>query len=242
MDAVAVQNPEPAVVQATAASTDDGAHRFLFQDMRLAVGDKLQLSPPSTVSGNRSVVPLIGYVEGVTLIVGAPPAGQWRPPLIEGDQVAVRVFSGQNAFGFTAYVNKIIKLPFDYLHLSFPKNIVGKIIRNSRRIKTHIAAVVTGNPVAAVISNLSATGAEVRAGANLGETGTTIALSFTLNIYGTDTPLALQAVIRSAKPDAQEAEGAWRLGIEFSELKPNDVATLHSLIYQELVEHPHNLV
>lgn len=242
MDAVAVQNPEPAVVQATAPSTDDGAHRFLFQDMRLAVGDKLQLSPPSTVSGNRSVVPLIGYVEGVTLIVGAPPAGQWRPPLIEGDQVAVRVFSGQNAFGFTAYVNKIIKLPFDYLHLSFPKNIVGKIIRNSRRIKTHIAAVVTGNPVAAVISNLSATGAEVRAGANLGETGTTIALSFTLNIYGTDTPLALQAVIRSAKPDAQEAEGAWRLGIEFSELKPNDVATLHSLIYQELVEHPHNLV
>ena len=242
MDAVAVQNPEPAVVQATAPSTDDGAHRFLFQDMRLAVGDKLQLSPPSTVSGNRSVVPLIGYVEGVTLIVGAPPAGQWRPPLIEGDQVAVRVFSGQNAFGFTAYVNKIIKLPFDYLHLSFPKNIVGKIIRNSRRIKTHIAAVVTGNPVAAVISNLSATGAEVRAGASLGETGTTIALSFTLNIYGTDTPLALQAVIRSAKPDAQEAEGAWRLGIEFSELKPNDVATLHSLIYQELVEHPHNLV
>lgn len=242
MDAVAVQNPEPAVVQATVPSTDDGAHRFLFQDMRLAVGDKLQLSPPSTVSGNRSVVPLIGYVEGVTLIVGAPPAGQWRPPLIEGDQVAVRVFSGQNAFGFTAYVNKIIKLPFDYLHLSFPKNIVGKIIRNSRRIKTHIAAVVTGNPVAAVISNLSATGAEVRAGASLGETGTTIALSFTLNIYGTDTPLALQAVIRSAKPDTQEAEGAWRLGIEFSELKPNDVATLHSLIYQELVEHPHNLV
>ena len=164
MDAVAVQNPEPAVVQATAPSTDDGAHRFLFQDMRLAVGDKLQLSPPSTVSGNRSVVPLIGYVEGVTLIVGAPPAGQWRPPLIEGDQVAVRVFSGQNA------------------------------------------------------------------------------LSFTQNIYGTDTPLALQAVIRSAKPDTQEAEGAWRLGIEFSELKPNDVATLHSLIYQELVEHPHNLV
>jgi len=242
VDAVAVQNPEPAVVQATAPSTDDGAHRFLFQDMRLAVGDKLQLSPPSTVSGNRSVVPLIGYVEGVTLIVGAPPAGQWRPPLIEGDQVAVRVFSGQNAFGFTAYVNKIIKLPFDYLHLSFPKNIVGKIIRNSRRIKTHIAAVVTGNPVAAVISNLSATGAEIRAGASLGETGTTIALSFTLNIYGTDTPLALQAVIRSAKPDTQEAEGAWRLGIEFSELKPNDVATLHSLIYQELVEHPHNLV
>lgn len=242
MDAVAVQNPEPAVVQATAPSTDHGAHRFLFQDMRLAVGDKLQLSPPSTVSGNRSVVPLIGYVEGVTLIVGAPPVGQWRPPLIEGDQVAVRVFSGQNAFGFTAYVNKIIKLPFDYLHLSFPKNIVGKIIRNSRRIKTHIAAVVTGNPVAAVISNLSATGAEVRAGASLGETGTTIALSFTLNIYGTDTPLALQAVIRSAKLDTQEAEGAWRLGIEFSELKPNDVATLHSLIYQELVEHPHNLV
>jgi hypothetical protein len=240
VDTVAVQNPEPAAVQATAPSIEDGAHRFRFEDMRLAVGDKLQLSPPSTVSGNRSVVPLIGYVEGVTLIVGAPPAGQWRPSLIEGDQITVRVFGGQNAFGFTVYVDKIIRQPFDYLHLSFPKDIVGKIIRNSRRIKTHIAVVVADNPAPATISNLSATGAEVRAGANLGEPGAKLALSFTLNIFGTDTQLSPQAVIRTVKQDPQD--GIFRCGVEFNDLRPNDVTALHGLIYQELVEHPHNLV
>ena len=215
--------------------------RFRFEDMRLAVGDKLQLSLPSNVSDDRCMVRLIGYVEDITLIVSAPSSGQWHTQLIEGDQVAIRVFSGQNAFGFNVRLDKIIRLPFEYLHLSFPRHIVGKVIRSSRRIKTEIAAAIAGNQGPAIISNLSATGAEVRANSNPGQLGATIRLSFALKIHGVETPMSLQAVIRSLKQDHDGAEGALRCGVEFQGLQPKDVAALQSLVYQEIVEHPHNL-
>ncbi len=232
--------PAPAVTD-TAPAAQAEALRFQFKDMRLAVGDKLQLSPPSNVGGDRCMVKLIGYIEDVTLMVGAPPSGQWRPSAMEGDQIAIRVFSGQNAFGFNAYVDKIIKLPFSYLHLSFPKQIFGKVIRKSRRIKAGILVTLADNAAPAVISNLSATGAEVRANSAPGALGATIQLSSVLKIHGAETPLALQAVIRSLKQDHDGVEGAVRCGVEFQNLQLSDVAALQSLIYQELVDNPKNL-
>jgi hypothetical protein len=210
--------------------------------MRLNVGDRLQLNPPPSIGGERCMVKLIGYVEGNTLIVGAPPSGQWMPPLAEGDPIEIRVFSSQTAFGFTVYVDKIIKQPFEYLHLSFPKNIVGKIIRKSRRVKTNIAVEIADNPVPATISNLSVTGAELYASASLGQLGTGLGISFTVQIHGIETPLSLRATIASMSHDLDIAESAMRYGVEFRNLGAEQFAALQSLIYQELVEHPHNVV
>jgi hypothetical protein len=232
--------PTPAAMNAL-PTTGVVASQYQFGDMRLSVGDRLQLSPPARVGGDRCMVKLIGYVEKKLLIVYAPPSGKWRPTLIEGDQIAIRVFSGQTAFGFSAYVDNIIKQPFEYLHLSFPKNIVGKVIRKSRRVKTAIAATIADNPTPSIISNLSLSGAELRAKVNLGELGTAIRLSFSPEIYGIETPMSLHAVIRSLKQDHEGVEGAWRCGVEFQDLQPSDVAALQSLIYQELVEHPKNI-
>ncbi len=235
------QAPLFRVPEAAPAAATDAAPEFSFQDMRLSVGDKLQLSLPSNPGDSRCIVPLIGYVDGVTLIVGAPPPGQLRSSLHEGDEIAIRVFSGQYAFGLFSSVDKIIKAPFEYLHLSFPKHIVGKIVRKSRRIKTSIAAAIAGNPSPAIISNLSATGAEVRANLGPDQLGATIGLSFALTIIGVETQLSLQAVIRSLKQDRDCAEGAFRCGVEFQGLQASDLAALQGVIYQELVEHPQNL-
>jgi hypothetical protein len=162
--------------------------------------------------------------------------------VIEGDQLAIRVFSSQNAFGFNAYVDKVMKVPFAYLHLSFPKQIIGKVIRKSRRIKTEIPATIDGNPTPVVVSNLSATGAELRTSVNPGALGTTIRISFALKIYDVETPLSIQTVIRSLKQDQSDAEGALRCGLEFQGLQPNEIAALQNLIYHELVEHPKSIV
>jgi hypothetical protein len=233
----------PPAPPAANAQPDTGAamHRYRFEDIRLSVGDQFQLSSPARAGANRCMVKLIGYVKDKALIVDAPLPGQWRPPLIEGDQIAIHVFSGQTAFGFNVYVDKVIKLPFEYLHLSFPKQIVGKIIRKSRRIKTEIVAAIADNPAPATICNLSVNGAEVRANIKPGQLGSPITLSFVLKIHGMDIPLALLAVIRSLKHDAHGVRGALRCGVEFLNLERNDVSALQSLIYQELVEHPHNV-
>ncbi|MBE7525983.1 flagellar brake protein [candidate division WWE3 bacterium] len=70
---------------------------------------------------------MIGYVQGSTLIVSMPASEQLiGEPFIEGDQLNVRLITGQYAYKFTAFVDKIIKAPFKYLHLSFPKTYKAK--------------------------------------------------------------------------------------------------------------------
>jgi hypothetical protein len=142
--------------------------RATFDDMGLRVGDRMQLAPPSSLRGEPCMVRLIGYVRDLSLLVSAPPPGFWPAPVIEGDNVVMRVFSGRSAFGFVCQVDRIIKLPFEYLHLSFPRMIAGRVIRRSRRVKCSLPVTVDGAAgLAATITNLSSTGAEIRTDADV---------------------------------------------------------------------------
>jgi hypothetical protein len=213
-----------------------------FDDMALRVGDRMQLAPPPKLEGDPCMVRLIGYVRDLSLLVTAPPAGCWRAPVIEGDNVVMRVFSGRSAFGFVCQVEKVIRIPFDYLHLSFPRLIAGRVIRRSRRIRAEIAVKIEGGAcTTGNILNISSTGAEVFTNAAPGETGATIGLSFTLNVHGVETPLALKAVIRSVRETAGDGP-AWRCGVEFQNVSVEAAAALKNLIYQELIEHPQSLM
>jgi hypothetical protein len=214
-----------------------------FDDMGLRVGDRMQLAPPPKLEGDPCMVRLIGYVRDQSLLVTAPPSGSWRAPVIEGDNVVMRVFSGRSAFGFVCQVDKVVRLPFEYLHLSFPRLIAGRVIRRSRRIKADIAVKIDGGACAAGnILNISSTGAEVSTAAAPGESGATIGLSFTLNVHGLETPLALKAAIRSVRESAGDGNAACRCGVEFLDVPVVAAAALKSLIYQELIEHPQSIM
>ena len=215
----------------------------VFDDMGLRVGDRMQLAPRAIIRGEPCIVRLIGYVRELSLIVSAPPPGCWRPQVSEGDNVVMRVFSGGSAFGFVSRVDRIIKLPFDYLHLSFPREIDGRVMRRSRRVKCGIPAAVDGASVAAgTISNLSSTGAEICTDAALGEPGRTVGLSFTVRVRDADLPVALKAEIRSKHAAAGEGQTRWRSGVEFVDMPAAASAALKTLIYHELIERPQSLL
>ncbi|MDH5552838.1 MAG: flagellar brake protein, partial [Nitrosomonas sp.] len=160
----ATEKPKP-----IKASTSKSG-QFTFQDMSLKVGDKLQLKLPSNIRGECCAAnngfckaKLIGYVDNVSILINMPQLAKLTNlSLIDGDQVTVQLFSGQYAFSFTSYIDKIINMPFKYIHLSFPSKISGQVIRKSRRIKTDIVANIKDNSASAIISNLSMTGAEIR--------------------------------------------------------------------------------
>ncbi len=223
-------------------------NQFIFQDMNLKVGDKLQLKLPTNIvnSAKRSefyTTELIGYVNNLTVIIRPPQlAQQMDLTLIEGDQVTVRLFSGQHAFSFSSHIDKIIKVPLYYIHLSFPTKISGQIIRKSRRIKTKIVATITDNPTPATISNLSMTGAEISTSDSLGQVGETISLSFTVKIHSVEKTMSLQAIIKSTAPPANKTDNALTFGMEFVALETEQNHLLQSLIYQELVENPESQV
>lgn len=222
------------------------SEEFNFQDMQLKVGHRLQLKIASytkTTSHKTNnsflTATLFGYVENRALIVSMPVSNNIAgEPFIEGDQILARLFSGQCVFSFSVFVEKIIKLPFKYLHLSFPERISGQVIRKSRRIKCNIPASVSEASTPATITNISVTGAEIYASSSLGALGEKIILSFTITILDKDIALSVQSIIRSVKETKKNDADIFYFGIEFTALKTDQVIELHSLICQEIAKHP----
>lgn len=217
-----------------------------FDDIRLKVGDKLQvkanpygkkfgISPRS----DYCTVHVIGYVPEKTLIIHLPETSRkpGNPLFLEGEQLLVRFFNGQCIFSFNVIVEHVVKLPFKYIHLSFPREISGQTIRKSIRIKSNIETKISFNDQSydGNITNLSATGAEIAIRADLGEKGNAIGIAFDVELEDKAVSLSLQALIRSFQISKIEI-GVLIYGIEFIQLTPDQIATLRNYIYKELID------
>lgn len=238
----------PAVAAAPLDALENG---FSFNDMRLRVGDRIQLQPPATVSQERYIVKLIGYLDNASLLVTAPLENGLRVPLRDNDKIVARVFTSQKAFGFTSVVERVCKIPYDYLHLSFPDTIQGSVVRKSPRVRTKIITSVARGEDAdeaerqsGMIVNLSADGALLRARQPLAAKGETLRLAFRVNLHNVDAFLTVNAVVRSQFRDEEGEGGATPMhnhGMQFQDLRPNDSVILQSMIYQQMIEQPQSL-
>ena len=223
---------------------------FPFEAMNLRVGDRLQIQPPAKISTERCNVRLIGYLTGASLLVTAPvSASGVRLQLLEREQVVIRVFSSLNAFGFACEIDRICKLPYHYLHLTFPLEVQGTVIRKAPRVKTKITSTVSGHRggdnIPAIISNLSASGALLDARRGLLEKNDTLKLTFRVKLHNVDAHLSVSAVVRAVFSDDVLEESHSKLahyGLEFMDLEPNDAMILQSLIYQQMIKHPESMV
>lgn len=242
--------------QASSSQTKAGEiadPQFTFDDLKLKTESRLQFEPAAQLSHECYFVKVIGYLKGASLLVTAPVAANGaRPELKEGLKIAIRSFSGQNAFGFSCTVKRIVKSHHEYLHLSFPDSIQGVVVRKATRIKTRIiSAVQNGNSpdagaqASALISNISANGVALDSRHPLGKKGDILNLAFRVNLHNIDAFLSvkgeIRAVIRGEDIDTPDPE-ITRYGIEFQDLQPNDMVILQSMIYHQIIENPHQIV
>jgi c-di-GMP-binding flagellar brake protein YcgR len=224
---------------------------FSFLDMKLKVGDRIQIQPPASMGPDRYIVKLIGYVENLSVLVTPPLANGMRVPVRDGDNIVARVFTSQTAFAFNCSIDKVSKIPFDYLHLSYPTVVQGAIIRKSARIRTNIIASIalasaapTDDKLSAIIINLSADGALVSTRAPLDKRSPQIVLSFRINLHDVDAHLNIKAIIRNVQVDETKDDGdplKYQHGVQFLHTQPTDNMILQSLIYQQMIEQPHTL-
>lgn len=235
------------------AKTSELGTQFTFDDMKLKVESRLQLEPPKQLRSERILVKVIGYLKGISLLVTAPTtANGARLQLMEGERVVMRSFSGQNAFAFACTIVRACKLPYEYLHLSFPDVIQGVVIRKAPRVKSEIIAAVQNansrNPdeqVSALISNISANGAALDTKHPLGKKGDILNLAFRVNLHNIDAFLSVKGAIRAVlgtEAADMSSPALTRYGIEFQDLPPNDMVILQSMIYQQIIESPHHIV
>ncbi len=237
--------PPPHEDVASTAPTEE--HRgFSFEDMHLAVGDRLQIECPTATGTSRAFVRVVGYMEHLSVLVTAPMVGNRRIELVENDLVVVRVFSRKNAFAFRASVLRSCRLPFHYVHLSFPAVIQGSVIRKATRVRTELPAMVGAEGGAeaqpATILNISATGLLLRTRAALGDRDTHIRLQFELPLHEIDAPLALDASIRNVREEADEEGIEYQYGVDFLDLQPNDRMLVKGFVYQTIIEHPRQVI
>jgi c-di-GMP-binding flagellar brake protein YcgR len=230
-------------------STADANHStsFEFDDIRLKVGDKLQIKANTThkktFSGSSTsdyyTAHVIGYVPEKTLIIYLPETNRTASnPFLEGEQILVRFFNGQCIFSFNVFVEHVAKLPFKHIHLSFPKHISGQTIRKSIRIKSNIETKIALNnqSYAGKITNLSTTGAEITIRADLGEIGNVIDIAFDINLEDKIVSLSPRAIIRSSFQFDKNEIGVLLYGIEFTRLTPDQSLALRSYIYKEMID------
>jgi c-di-GMP-binding flagellar brake protein YcgR len=220
--------------------------RFTFQDMRLRVGDRIQLQPPASLGVERHIVRLLGYLDNASLMVTMPMTNGMRVPVHEHDKIVARIFSSQKAFAFDCKVLRVCKMPYDYLHLSFPDVVQGAVIRKSPRIRTKIITSITtqggsNEKQPGVIVNLSADGALVKARQQLAGKSEEIVLSFRVNLHNMEAYLTTKAVVRNVFEEEGAEELRFQHGIQFLDLPSNDSVILQSLIYQQMIEQPHTL-
>lgn len=229
------------------AGTATRHKRFRFADMHLKVGDRLQVECPAGSGGDRAFARVIGYVDQLSILVTAPMAGKRRIELVENDLVVMRVFSRENAFAFRSSVLRACRLPFPYIHLSFPEIIQGSVIRKATRVRTALPVSISVDPpgaetIAGTILNISASGLQLRSPTTLGAPDRPLRLQFELALHGVNTPLVLDASIRNVREEVDEEGFHYQYGVDFHALQPRDHMLLKAFVYQTMIEHPRQLI
>ena len=112
-------------------------------------------------------------------------------------------------------------------------------IRNAERIATTINARVldADDAIPTVVTNLSATGAEVRVWEPRRVVGDSVSLELILDIHKVRTRIVVSGVIRNIHEVGDTGESAY--GIEFTDVSTQTNIFIKSFVYQSLVEQPH---
>jgi c-di-GMP-binding flagellar brake protein YcgR len=197
---------------------------FSLDQTRLSSGDSMQLQFQTETEKYRCLVTLIGYLAGESVIVSMPVIDGRLTHLREGQNLNARFFSGKNAYAFSAVVRKTASTPYPYLHLSYPPEVRGLVVRSSPRAQAHIkcqASTRDGSSYKCIARDISLGGALVASREPMGTVGERLLLSLPVKIDHNEHVLDLSCQIRSVNTSyAPENEIPVNLfGLAFQEKK-----------------------
>lgn len=212
-----------------------------LDEVNLGIGDTLQLQSQDEFK-SRYYVNLVGYLKGKSVIVTTPTSDGKVMLIREGQGFVVRMFSGKSVYAYVATVFKVLNTPYPHLHLTYPNEVRGLVIRKKVRAKVNLIAAVKnshGAAAAASVVNISTGGALVLSKAALGEKDENIDISVRVQVNETDQTITVPAVIKSVfKGAAVEGEPAmYNHGVQFvHEGSDTALMTLTAFVYQRLFE------
>lgn len=243
LDSGACRYPEKAV-QPGKRETAKAAQRELgglsLANISLKIGDAIQLQFQSGAESTRCFVTLIGYLAEQGVIVSMPVIEGRIMQISDGLPIVARFFSGKNAYAFSAVARKSASAPFPYLHLSYPNEVRGIVVRGSSRAHANIncqAVTGDGKSYKCTARDISIGGALIALRETVGKVGDKLTLNLPVHINYLDHMLALQCLIRSVHNGHQTANEipSNLLGLSFEEMSSQDTLVISTLLYQNLI-------
>jgi c-di-GMP-binding flagellar brake protein YcgR len=219
----------------------DGGNTHSLDEIHLQIGDTLQLQSLTAGEEDRHYVRLIGLLKGGSVIVTTPTANGMVLLIREGRAFLVRFFSGKSAYAFTTHVVKSVGVPYPHLHLTYPNTVKGQVVRRNARADVKIIAVVNtardAAPQAVTLSNISIGGTQVVSKRPIAELGERITVKFRVFVREIERVLIVDAMVRSAARETDTAGALIRVlyGVEFVDLRPDDLLALTAFVYQSLI-------
>lgn len=214
--------------------------RVGLDEVRLQIGETMQLQTQDEQSIQRYAVKLIGFVKGKSVLVTAPVVDSSYVLVRPGTAFVVRMFAGRHAYAFATNVLKVVHSPIAYLHLSYPSVVRGMVVRRGQRASVRIIAAVTDPrnvQHAGTLLNLSKGGAMLGSRVQLGEKGDPLKLKFKITLDELEQFVSIDAVIRavniSTGNDAEPAQ--FQHGLEFTAIPDEDKMALTAFVYQALL-------
>jgi c-di-GMP-binding flagellar brake protein YcgR len=213
---------------------------FSLDHIKPKIGDSMQLQLQSGTDNHRSFVTLIGYLADQSVIVTMPVIHGHIMLIREGQSFIVRFFSGKNAYAFSATAKKVTSIPYPYLHLSYPLEVRGLVVRSSSRAHAHInchVSIEDGDSYKCVARDISIGGALIAIREQFGKVGETLLLKLPVQINETEHMLNLNCQIRSnnAAPVTANEAPTYLLGLSFENMTGQDTLVISALLYQSLV-------
>jgi c-di-GMP-binding flagellar brake protein YcgR len=219
--------------------------RMDYSDLKIQVGETLQLQPRDGEDSRRLQVRLIGYLPGASLLVTTPTVGGKTMIMREGQPFVVRMMVGKRIVGFTTTILRSCARPFPYLHLAYPSEVEQITVRKAQRVRVKLFASLKNSnpdyqfdkPRSATLVDISTAGALLVAGEPLGAAGDTVEVRCALKIAGNEKLLSLPAVIRNVHSErgGEDALNHYH-GLEFNLKDEQDSFALHGYVYEQIVK------
>lgn len=230
--------PAPAAQSDSAASSREGV--LTLDQIKLNIGDSIQLQYQTGNEQTRCFVTLIGYLEGKGIVVTNPVIDGNLMLVREGQHFVARLFSGKSAYAFSTSARRVTSAPYPHIHLEWPREVRGMVVRQSARSRIHIichATGASGKGHACVARDISIGGALIAANDKLGEIDEALTLKFRVKIGAGEHTLSLPCKIRSMNATRATAEEKATLlhGLAFDPLSDQDTLVISALLYQNVV-------
>lgn len=211
-----------------------------LDQVKLNIGDSIQLQVQSETDNSRYYVTLVGYLAGESFIVTTPTVEGSVLLMREGQSFVVRLFSGKSAYAFTALLKKVTNAPFPHLHLGYPREVRGIVVRSSVRAQANIicsATLAGGTAVACVARDISMGGALLASREQIGVTGEKLTLKLRVIVSEVEHLLNLACQIRSVNIAMISGDNAPSIqhGVSFEELSAQDKLVITALLYQNVI-------